>query len=164
MSSRTTCLLPFGRGLHSVPGPSSAVPSPERASHRLLSPSQPQQHLPQEAYPACANSLGATTLGFQASPTCISQVSLALPFTFSCALKPNLIGFSQSPFTAKMKCDLCSAKRQLVERTPSLLANPLAALVEAEALRRTGRPLCQMVAEASQSPGLPAARSLPSQL
>ena len=64
--------------------------------------------------------------------TCISQVSLALPFTFSWALKPNLIGFSQSPFTAKMKCDFCSAKRQLVERTPSLLANPLAALVESE--------------------------------
>ena len=96
--------------------------------------------------------------------TCISQVSLALPFTFSWALKPNLIGFSQSPFTAKMKCDFCSAKRQLVERTPSLLANPLAALVESEAPRSMGRPLCQMVAEASQSPGLPAARSLPSQL
>ena len=45
MSSRTTCLLPFGHGLHSVPGLSSAVPSPERASHQLLSPSQPQQHL-----------------------------------------------------------------------------------------------------------------------
>lgn len=32
VSSRTTCLLALERGLHCVPGPSSAVPSPERAS------------------------------------------------------------------------------------------------------------------------------------
>lgn len=52
---------------------------------------------------------------------------------------------------------MTSVKCQLVERTPSLLAKPLAALVEAEAPRRLGRPLCQTVAEAGQSPGLPAA-------
>lgn len=90
----------------------------------------------------------------QAQLVSASQMPLASPSIPSYALKPYLIGSHQSPSTASMRCDFSSATCQLVERTLNLLAKPLATLTEA--LGSKAGPLCQLVAEASQSPGLPA--------